>query len=35
MVTHDPRYAEDARRAVHLFDGRMIGQREASAAGVP
>jgi putative ABC transport system ATP-binding protein len=35
MVTHDPRYAEDARRAVHLFDGRMIGEREASAAGVP
>jgi len=34
MVTHDPRYAEDARRAVHLFDGRMIGQREASEAGV-
>jgi len=35
MVTHDPRYAEDARRAVHLFDGRMIGEREASAVGVP
>ena len=35
MVTHDPRYAEDAGRAVHLFDGRMIGPREASAAGVP
>jgi putative ABC transport system ATP-binding protein len=35
MVTHDPRYAEDARRAVHLFDGRMIGEREASRAGIP
>jgi putative ABC transport system ATP-binding protein len=34
MVTHDPRYAEDALRAVHLFDGRMIGEREASSAGI-
>jgi putative ABC transport system ATP-binding protein len=34
MVTHDPRYAEDALRAVHLFDGRMIGEREASRAGI-
>ena len=24
MVTHDPRYAEDAARSVHLFDGRMV-----------
>ena len=35
IVTHDPRYAEDALRAVHLFDGRMIGEREASRAGLP
>ncbi|HET6637169.1 MAG TPA: ABC transporter ATP-binding protein [Gemmatimonadota bacterium] len=35
IVTHDPRYAEDAVRAVHLFDGRMIGEREASRAGLP
>ena len=24
MVTHDPRYAECADRAVHLFDGRVV-----------
>jgi len=24
MVTHDPRYAEYADRAVHLFDGRVV-----------
>ncbi|NIM47761.1 MAG: ATP-binding cassette domain-containing protein [Gemmatimonadales bacterium] len=24
MVTHDPRYAEHARRTVHLFDGQVV-----------
>ena len=24
MVTHDPRYATYADRAVHLFDGRLV-----------
>jgi putative ABC transport system ATP-binding protein len=24
MVTHDPRYAEHAERAVHLFDGQIV-----------
>jgi putative ABC transport system ATP-binding protein len=24
MVTHDPRYAEQADRSVHLFDGRVV-----------
>jgi putative ABC transport system ATP-binding protein len=24
MVTHDPRYAQHAERAVHLFDGRVV-----------
>jgi putative ABC transport system ATP-binding protein len=24
MVTHDPRYARNAERHVHLFDGRVV-----------
>ena len=24
MVTHDPRYADRARRTIHLFDGRIV-----------
>jgi putative ABC transport system ATP-binding protein len=24
MVTHDPRFARHAKRAVHLFDGRVV-----------
>jgi putative ABC transport system ATP-binding protein len=24
MVTHDPRYARHAQRAIHLFDGRVV-----------
>jgi len=24
MVTHDPRYAENAQRHIHLFDGRVV-----------
>ena len=31
MVTHDPRYALHAERAVHLFDGRVVDQEEALA----
>jgi putative ABC transport system ATP-binding protein len=31
MVTHDPRYAQHAERAVHLFDGRVINEEEAVA----
>ena len=29
MVTHDPRYADYAQHAVHLFDGRVVDDREA------
>src|SRR5256714_7391227 len=29
MVTHDPRYARYASRDVHLFDGRVVEDREA------
>jgi putative ABC transport system ATP-binding protein len=37
MVTHDPRYAEHAERAIHLFDGRVVEdvsgpQKESMAA---
>jgi ABC-type lipoprotein export system ATPase subunit len=30
MVTHDPRYAQQADRIVHLFDGLIV--EEASGA---
>jgi putative ABC transport system ATP-binding protein len=34
MVTHDPRYARHADRAIHLFDGRVVEdqQHEVAAA---
>ena len=32
MVTHDPRYAEHADRAVHLFDGRVVEDNAAVTA---
>jgi putative ABC transport system ATP-binding protein len=32
-VTHDPRYAAHADRAIHLFDGRVVEDRVAEAAG--
>jgi putative ABC transport system ATP-binding protein len=37
MVTHDPRYASNADRTVHLFDGRIVEEivhTGAGAAGV-
>jgi putative ABC transport system ATP-binding protein len=32
MVTHDPRYAQQASRTVHLFDGRIVDEQAAAAA---
>jgi putative ABC transport system ATP-binding protein len=32
MVTHDPRYARHAQRAIHLFDGRVVEQPVEVAA---
>ena len=29
IVTHDPRYAEDAERTVRIFDGRIVDDSEA------
>jgi putative ABC transport system ATP-binding protein len=29
MVTHDPRYAAHAERAIHLFDGRVVEDKVA------
>jgi putative ABC transport system ATP-binding protein len=28
MVTHDPRYARHADRSVHLFDGKVVDERQ-------
>ena len=33
MVTHDPRFARYAERHVNLFDGRVVDESEAAAAG--
>jgi putative ABC transport system ATP-binding protein len=34
MVTHDPRFARHAERAVHLFDGQIVDEHaEGEAAG--
>ena len=30
MVTHDPRFARHAKRAIHLFDGRVVEEEEGS-----
>jgi putative ABC transport system ATP-binding protein len=30
MVTHDPRYAKYADRAIHLFDGRIVEEKNES-----
>jgi putative ABC transport system ATP-binding protein len=32
MVTHDPRYAAHADRAIHLFDGRVVEDESGEAA---
>ncbi len=32
MVTHDPRYARHADRAIHLFDGQVVRDEATSAA---
>jgi putative ABC transport system ATP-binding protein len=32
MVTHDPRYARHADRAIHLFDGRVVEETTSSMA---
>jgi ABC-type lipoprotein export system ATPase subunit len=26
MVTHNPDYAKQASRSIHLFDGRLVGE---------
>src|SRR5437868_4194035 len=33
MVTHDPRYARYADRAIHLFDGRVVKEEIGSIVG--
>jgi putative ABC transport system ATP-binding protein len=32
MVTHDPRYAHEADRSVHLFDGQVVSEDDARRA---
>jgi len=32
MVTHDPRYARHAQRAVHLFDGQVVSDEDQAPA---
>ena len=32
MVTHDPRYAHAAQRAIHLFDGQIVDEGESRSA---
>jgi putative ABC transport system ATP-binding protein len=29
MVTHDPRYADNAEKTIHLFDGRVVDESSA------
>jgi putative ABC transport system ATP-binding protein len=31
MVTHDPRYAKNAERSIHLFDGRVVEEDAAKS----
>ncbi|HZU23853.1 MAG TPA: ATP-binding cassette domain-containing protein, partial [Terriglobales bacterium] len=33
MVTHDPRFARHADRAIHLFDGRVVEETETAEVG--
>ena len=30
MVTHDPRFAQHAERGIHLLDGRVVNEQEAT-----
>jgi len=32
LVTHDARYARDAQKAIHLFDGKVVAEEAAMAA---
>ena len=32
MVTHDPRYAKFADRAIYLFDGRVVSEEQVESA---
>lgn len=32
MVTHDPRFASHAQRAIHLFDGKVVEETVATAS---
>ncbi len=34
IVTHDPRYAAHAERTIHLFDGRIVEEKQLQANGV-
>jgi ABC-type ATPase involved in cell division len=34
MVTHDPRYAHNADRTVHLFDGRIVEDKETERSAL-
>ena len=34
MVTHDPRYADYAERAIHLFDGQIVETRDRAPGAV-
>jgi putative ABC transport system ATP-binding protein len=33
MVTHDPRFARNADRTIHLFDGRIVEETQDAAGG--
>jgi putative ABC transport system ATP-binding protein len=35
MVTHDPRYARNADRHIHLFDGRVVAEPPVELATAP
>jgi putative ABC transport system ATP-binding protein len=30
MVTHDPRYTQHSQRAIHLYDGQVVAEREVA-----
>ena len=32
LVTHDERYARDAERTIHLFDGKIVREQVAVAS---